>query len=88
MTVYILKNNYMCIDDGVCIDTIVGVYKDLKKAQKQMEQEIKNAKIDFKNYDTEQDKYNKDMTSWSIWLKGEYFNYHCDISIDEQTIIE
>ena len=53
MTVYILKNNYMCIDDGVCIDTIVGVYKDLKKAQKQMEQEIKNAKIDFKRGDAD-----------------------------------
>lgn len=83
MLVYVLTSTYVCVDSGDFETRVDGVYEDIDKALEQMKQEIKDARTDFKDYDTEEDNYVEGDTSWSIWEKAEYMSHHCDIKIIE-----
>ncbi len=83
MVVYILTSTYTDVDSGDYESHVVGVYENVEDALKQMKQEIKDAKIDFENYDTEEDDYVDGDMSWSIWESGQYVSHHCDIQITE-----
>ena len=79
--VYVLTVGWQ-FDTGECGNR-VGAYDTIEKAQAQMEKEIKCAKTDFSDMDTEEDDYVDGDMSWSIWEKGEYCYNHCDIEIRE-----
>ena len=83
MFVYVLTSTYAYVDSGDCESCVVGVYESIGDALEQMEQEIKDARTDFKKYDTEEDDYVEGDMSWSIWEKGKYISHHCDIEITE-----
>ena len=83
MLVYVLTSTYICVDSGDYESRVDGVYENVEDALKQMEQEIKDTRTDFENYDTEEDTYVEGDMSWSIWEKEEYASHHCDIQITE-----
>ena len=83
MYVYVLTNTYVCVDSGDYESSVIGVYESIGDALEQMEQKIKDARTDFKKYDTEEDDYVEGDMSWSIWEKEQYMSHHCDIEITE-----
>ena len=83
MFVYVLTSTYAYVDSGDCENHVVGVYGNVGEALRQMKQEIKDARTDFKKYDTEEDDYVEGDMSWSICEKGKYISHHCDIEITE-----
>ena len=83
MFVYVLTSTYVCVDSGDYESCVLGVYESIEDALEQMEQEIKDARTDFKEYDTEEDDYVEGDMCWSIWEKEQYMSHHCDIEITE-----
>lgn len=83
MKVYVLTSTYICVDSGDYEHIVEGVYENVDDALKQMKQDIKDTKNDFKDYDTEEDNYVEGDMSWSIWETEEYMSHHCDIQITE-----
>lgn len=69
-------------DSGECGSSTM-VYDTIDKAQKQFKQEMKDARTDFNDLDTEETEYVDGDMGWSIWEEGEYCYNHCDISIQE-----
>ena len=83
MLVYVLTSTYVCVDSGDYESHVDGVYENIEDALKQMKQEIKDTRLDFEDYDTEEDTYVDGDMNWSIWEKEEYMSHHCDIQITE-----
>lgn len=83
MMVYVLTSTYICVDSGDCESHVVGVYGNVGEALRQMEQEIKDARTDFEDCDTEEDTYVGSNRSWSIWEREQYMSHHCNIQITE-----
>lgn len=83
MKVYVLTRGCLNVGSGDCEHGVVGVFVTFEQAQKAMEQEIKNARTDFEGVDYEEDNYVECDVDWSIWEKGCYMSYHCDIKITE-----
>ena len=83
MLVYVLTSTYICVDSGAFETRVVGVYENVEDTFKQMKQELKDTRNDFKDYDTEEDTYVEGNMSWSIWEKEQYMSHHCDIQITE-----
>lgn len=83
MTVYVLTSTYVCVDSGDYENRIDGVYENVEDALKQMEQEIKDTRLDFEDYDTEEDAYVEGDMCWSIWEKEQFMSHHCVIQITE-----
>ena len=86
MRVYVLTSTYVDVDSGDYESRVDGVYENIEDALKQMEQEIKDTRTDFENYDTEEDTYVEGDMSWSIWEKEQYMSHHCDIQIFESEV--
>jgi hypothetical protein len=86
MRVYVLTSTYVDVDSGDFDSRVDGVYENIEDALKQMEQEIKDTRTDFENYDTEEDTYVEGDMSWSIWEKEQYMSHHCDIQIFENEV--
>ena len=83
MTVYVLTSTYICVDSGDYENRIDGVYENVEDALKQMKQEIKDTRIDFEDYDIEEDAYVEGDMCWSIWEKEQFMSHHCVIQITE-----
>ena len=86
MTVYVLVCNYHCVDSGDFANDIVGVYRNLEDAQKEMQKLMIEVRNDFDYCDTEEDDYVDGDMSWSIYEQGEWVNHHCDITIHEREV--
>ena len=82
MTVYVLTVVWQR-DSGDCGNEVIGVYQDFELAQRLFKNEMKNAKKDLEDLDTEEDNYIDGDMSWSIWEEGEYCYNHIDIQITE-----
>ena len=83
-TVYVLTVIWQR-DSGECGDT-VAVFQNIDSAQAKMEQEMKDARTDFSDLDTEETEYSDGDMGWSIWETGEYCYNHCDITIREMEV--
>ena len=88
MKVYVLTSTYICVDSGDYESRVDGVYGNVEDALRQMKQEMKDDRIDFKDCDAEEDDYAEGDMSWSIWEKDYYMSHHCDIKITECEVIE
>lgn len=86
MTVYVVVSNYVCVDSGDYESRVDGVFESFEDAQRLMEQEIKDTRTDFKDYDTEEQEYTKGDMAWAIWETEQYMSHHCDITIHEQEV--
>jgi len=86
MRVYVLVCNYHSVDSGDFTNDVVGVYEKFEDAQKEMKKIMVEVRDDFKRCDAEEDNYVDGDMSWSIWEKGEWVNFHCDITIHEKEI--
>lgn len=82
LRVYTLTCNYLNVDTGECDTCVLGVYQEFESAQKEMEKNIANLKKEFSHCDTEDSNYVKGDMSYSIWEKGQYMSYHCDLIIE------
>lgn len=82
--VYVLTVNWQR-DSGEC-GSAVAVYSTIERANKAFLQEIKDARKDFSDLETEESGLIQGDMSWSIWEKDEYCYNHCDISIWEREV--
>ena len=87
MKVFVLMSTYIDVDSGEYESRVDGVYESVEDANKQMQQEIKDTRTDFKNYDTEEDNYVEGDMTWSIWEKDCYMSHSCVIKITQCEII-
>jgi len=84
MKVYVLAHTYQC--DCGDFGTEIEVFETIEKATKVFKELMKQAKIDFKDLETEQDNYVDGDMSWSIWEKEEYAYNHIDLMIFEREV--
>ena len=87
MKVFVLISTYIDVDSGDYESRVDGVYESVEDANKQMQQEIKDTRTDFENYDTEEDNYVEGDMTWSIWEKDYYMSHSCVIKITQCEII-
>lgn len=81
--VYVVTSNYICVDSGDYESRVEGAFENFDSATELMQQLIKDTRVDFQDYDTEEDTYVEGDMSWSIWEKEQYMSHHCDIQITE-----
>ena len=67
-------------DSGEC-GNYVSAFRNFDDAQKFLEEEMKGARQDFSDLETEETEYAEGDMSWSIWESGEYCYNHCDLEI-------
>jgi len=73
------------MDSGEC-GSELAVFDSIDKAQKEFKKEIKKAKQDFKQLDTEHTPLADGDMSYSIWEREEYCYNHIDINIVQTSI--
>lgn len=89
MVVYVLVQDYVCVDSGDFKTDVIGVYETFDLAKSRMEQEMKDIRKEMsERYDIEEDNYVEGDMSWSIWEKGEFATYHCVLEIFDKEIVE
>ena len=69
-------------DSGEC-GSSVDAYSTIEKANKAFLEEVKNARQDFSDVETDETGLVMGDMSYSIWEKDEYCYNHCDIAIHE-----
>lgn len=85
MTVYVLSITWQ-MDSGD-MGNEINVYETIEKATEEFKKQMEQAKIDFKDLDTESDNYCEGDMGWSIWEAGEYAYNHIDIVIREREVL-
>ena len=89
MKVYVVSNNWQ-FDSGECGEEI-STFSTLDKARKELNELIKQARVDISDFDTEEE-YDYDLNdnlplAFSIWEEGEYCYNHINIKIYECEIL-
>ena len=85
--IYVLFYNYVDVDSGEFITSVIGVFYEFEQAQKMMVDTIKKMRKDFENYDTKEEEYVDGDMTWSICEKEDYPSHHCDIIIEAHQIL-
>ena len=89
MLVYVLVQDYVCVDSGDFKTDVIGVYETFGQAQAKMEQEMNDIRKEMsERYDIEEDNYVEGDMAWGIWQKGEFATYRCTLEIFEQEVVQ